>query len=147
MKRKHRLALAQKRRKSGWNYNPDFPIEKCPDLNTGKIIPILDGCAFLMKPKWPNGKIIRDGRLKVTQPCVVESDSHKRSWVFDGLTDRLSSPFAWAHLQLENVVLEVESVVPRRLGKRQYEVDATLRLRVKTPPATQAPETVLASAA
>lgn len=152
MNRKQQLAFNRQRRMSNWDnseadYVDDCDCEDCTILNRGRVIDLPDGCAYLKKPKYPDGKIIRDGRLKVTQPCAVESDSHRKSWVFDGLIDHLSSPFAWAHLQLENVVLEVESVVPRRTGKRQYEVDATLRLRMKTPQAARAPGTTLAPSA
>lgn len=152
MKRKQQLAMNRQRRIASWDNSTaldggDCDCDDCTILNRGRIIDLPDGCAYLKKPKYPDGKIIRDGRLKVKQPCVVESDSHKRSWVFDGLTDHLSSPFAWAHLQLEHVILEVESVVPWRIGKRQYEVDVTLRLRVKPPQAAQAPGTILVPAA
>lgn len=152
MKRKQQLAKNRQRRISGWDnsqavYVEDCDCEDCTILSKGRVIDLPDGSAYLKKPKYPEGKLIRDGRLKVVQPCAVESDSHRRSWIFDGLVDHLSSPFAWSHLQLENAVLEVESVVPRRIGKRQYEVDAILRLKTLLPKAAASPGPSVAPAA
>lgn len=140
MNRKQQLAFNRHRRMSGWNDTVEFD----GDGYTSRTTELPDGSAFLKKAKYPDGKIIRDGLLKVTQPCAVESDSHRRSWVFDALIGQLSCPSAWRHLNLGNIVLDVESVVPRRIGKRQYEVDATLRVRVTPSQAVQAPKACVA---
>lgn len=147
MNRKQQLEFNRQRRMSVWNHTEAFDEEDCTSTRTGRLINIPEGCAFLKKPRYPDGKIVRDGRLTVTQPCAVESESHKKRIVQDALIDHLSCPSAWTHLQLENVVLEVESVVPRRLGKRQYEVDATLRLSTKTPLTAPSPGVPVAPAA
>lgn len=146
MNRKQQVEFNRQRRMSGWNHTQAFDEEDCTSPQTGRLIDIPDGCAFLKKPRYPDGKIVRDGRLTVTQPCAVESESHKKRIVHDALIDHLSCPAAWTHLQLENAVLEVESVVPRRIGKHQYEVDATLRLSTKKPQAAPSPGVTVAPA-
>lgn len=127
MKRNLQLEFNKFRRMSGWNEGRGA----CHDGKDNAAISLPIGRLLLKKPKYPRGKALYEGYLYVTQPCAIESDERKRE-IFDWLKELMQKPHAWHHLKLDQAVRSVDSIVPRCVGKGQYEIDVQLLLGSKS---------------